>query len=392
MNKILTIFFKIYSAFIKKTSDYIIFESANDYFDNAYSLYEYIKEHYPQYKRKYLIATKEMKQSGPLRGVTKKEMLNPKNKLALYKYSLKSKFIVFSYTNYWKIFKLPENIRIVNAGHGEFPIKSVEKYYDYLYGKQENKIDIAVVTNEVKEILRKRYPIVEGHNLVVLGTPRTDLMFHPKINRNEFLRSISIEKPEGKHIILSMTTFRNEHVPNLIYFKDEFPIVFDDNQVSELDSLLEKNNQILLIKLHHSQDGVIIPTNYKNIKFINNADLTRLNVEIPELYSIADALITDYSSGFIGYLSLDRKMGFLLADSEQYSNDRGYTINNFKDYLPGDKIYTREAFLDFLNNLASPNDPFKEERHRVKMIFAGDYKDQNCKSYTDYYLENKKNS
>ena len=135
---------------------------------------------------------------------------------------------------------------------------------------------------------------------------------------------------------------------------------------------------------------MIIPTKYKNIKFITNADLAKINNEITELYSIADYLISDYSSGFVGYLSLDRKMGFLLADKKQYSNIRGYTLENFDEYLPGEKVYSLDEFKKFICNLNSPEDPYKEERRKVKLIFAGDYKDQNCKSYTDYYLENKK--
>ena len=390
MSRIVSLLLRFYSLFVRKTSDYIIFESASDFFDNAYSLYKYIKEHYPNFKRKYLVTNVQMRKKAALRGVNEDEMLDPSKKLQLYKYSLKSKLIVFSYTNYWKKLPLPKSVKVVHTGHGEFPVKSCDDYIEYLCGKQENKIDVAYVTEEVRDIMRKRYPVLNNHNLVVLGTPRSDLMFHPNVKKNDLLNIIDVEDIENKKIILSMTTFRHEHVQNLNYFKDEFPVKMEESEVKDIDNLLGKNNLLLLIKLHPSQSGVIIPKKYQNIRFITNADLAKINTEITELYSIADYLISDYSSGFVGYLSLDRKMGFLLADKKQYSSIRGYTLENFDEYLPGEKVYSLEEFKKFISNLNSPEDTYKEERRRVKLIFAGDYKDQNCKSYTDYYLENKK--
>ena len=388
MDKIIQFLLKIYASFIKKDDKYIIFESAREFFDNPYALYLYIKEHYPQYKLKYVVTTKEMKKSASIRGINKKELLNVNNKLALYRYSLKAKLIVFSYTNYWNKLKLSPKNTIVYAAHSEFPVKYCGEFYDFILKDSVNKVDVSFRTKHTKEVMHKIYPVFDKHNSVILGMPRNDIMFHSKINKAEFLKWLGYE--ENKTIILSMTTFRHAHekIPN--YFEQEFPICLNEQEVEELDKKLGENNEIFIIKLHHSQDGVIISNKYKNIKFLTNQDLALLDYSSHDLYSISDSLISDYSTSYLGYLVLDRKVGFILTDKAQYTKERGYTLENWEDMLPGDKMYSKEDFYKFLKDVKSPDDKYKEARKKVMLDYVGDYKDQNCKSYTDHYLKNKK--
>ena len=387
MKKIFKFFLKIYSLFIKKSNDYIIFESAREFFDNPYALYLYIKKNFPQYKLKYIVTTKEMKKTAKIRGVDKKELLNVNNKLALYRYSLKAKLIVFSYTNYWKNLKLSPINKIVYAAHSEFPVKYCGNYYDFILKDSDNIVDVSFRTEHTKRVMHQIYPIFNKHNSVILGMPRSDVMFHSKIQKEEFLKSLGVENASDKTIILSMTTFRHEHVQNLDYFTQEFPICMSKNEVEEFDKKLGENNELFLIKLHHSQDGVIVTNEYKNIKFINNEDLALLDLSSHDLYSVADCLISDYSTSYLGFLSLDRKVGFILTDKEQYTKDRGYTLENWEDMLPGEKMYTKDDLYAFLKEIKNPEDKYKEARRKVKLDYTGDYKDQNCKSYTDYYLK-----
>ena len=184
-----------------------------------------------------------------------------------------------------------------------------------------------------------------------------------------------------------MTTFKNEHTQNIDYFKEEYPIALTEEDLNELNEVLEKNNQILLIKLHNVQDGVIMPKNLKNIRFLRNKDILEQGLTLYEVYSICDSLMTDYSTAFLAYLQLDRKVGFILADKERYAKLRSWTIDNFEDMMPGDKIYTKEELIKFFNNLPSKDDPFKANRKDVREKFCGDYKDQNCKSYADVFFK-----
>ena len=387
MNKIEKLLLKMYAKTVKKSHEYIIFESANEFHDNAFALYKYVKANYPQYKLKYVVTNKAMIKSGDKHGVSKKEMLKASRKLKLYKYSLKAKYIFFTNINYWKKLKVQDDTKIVFTTHGEFPVKGVWKYYDYLFGPQENKLTLVTRTEYTKKLLLEKYPVLKNHELVIAGMPRNDIMFQPTIDKEQFLKNIGVDNGKNKHVIISMTTFKNEHTQNVDYFKEEYPIALTEEDLNELNEVLEKNNQILLIKLHNVQDGVIMPKNLKNIRFLRNKDILEQGLTLYEVYSICDSLMTDYSTAFLAYLQLDRKVGFILADKERYAKLRSWTIDNFEDMMPGDKIYTKEELIKFFNNLPSKDDPFKANRKDVREKFCGDYKDQNCKSYADVFFK-----
>lgn len=388
MNFIEKLLLKTYSLFVKKEQNYILFESAYNFYDNSFSLYKYIKENFPQYKLKYLVTTKEMKKSAPNNGVSKKEILNANNKLSLYKYSLKSKVIFFSHINYWRKLKVQNSTRIVYLNHGEFPIKDCGEYYNFLFSlPQENKLDIVMGTKNIDEILSKKYPVLNNHNHVVVGAPRNDEMFHPSCSKEKFLKLLGIKDNESKQLIVSMTTFRNRNKQGVDYFKEEFPIVLSKKELQELNSRLFKNGQILIIKLHHSQSGVIVPDNLTNIIFLTNKQLDDMGVTISGLYGICDSLITDYSSAYLSYLNLNRPVGFILADKKAYDRSQGLTIDNVEEIMPGEKIYSLAELYAYFDALKSKEDKYLSKRKEIQLLFSGNYLDQNCKSVTDYYLK-----
>lgn len=386
MNSFAKFLLKIYASFVIKNQKYLIFESGDSFKDNAFALYQYIKEHYPQYKRKYLVPKKEMKKLAAIAGVSKKEMLNPKNKLALYRYSLKSKAIFFSYINYWKKLKLTNKTDLVYTAHSEFPVKDCTKFYDYVLGPQENKIFISSRTEFAKELFIRKYPIMLNHNFEILGAPRNDLYFKYNVDKNEVLRKLGFENPDGMKIIISMTTFRHEPARGLNYFKEEFPIQLNEEDLDKINSILKENNEVLLIKLHHVQNGVVTPANKDFIKFINDEDIVRLGLSLQSLYTISDVMITDYSTAYLGFLIFDRKIIFVVADRDKYDFERGFTMENIEDYMPGEKVLTKEELLKAFENL-NKDDGYKDARNDIRLKLVGDYKDQNCKSYTDRFLK-----
>ena len=388
MNKLAKGLLHFYSLFVKKSNDYLLFESANDFYDNSYVLYKYIKEHYPQYKLKYLITSKEMKAKGPSQGVSKKEMIHVKNKLKLYKYSLKAKCVFFSYLNYWKKLKLQESTKVVYLNHGEFPIKDCTDYYNYLFSNpQENKIDVVMGTEHINKTLTERYPVLKEQPHVIVGAPRNDEMFSSKIDKESFLANLGVSNGKEKQIILSMTTFRNKEVQSIEYFKEEFPLKLDEKDLEKLDKKLGNNKQVLIIKLHHAQSGVKVPEGLQNICFLNNKKLSELKVTINLLYSISDSLITDYSSAYLSYLNLDRPVAFLLTDFQNYNQNQGFTVENIESIMPGDKMYSLEELCTYFDNLHNGVDKYKNQRKEICSLYSGNYQNQNCKSVTDHYLK-----
>ena len=75
--------------------------------------------------------------------------------------------------------------------------------------------------------------------------------------------------------------------------------------------------------------------------------------------------LTDYSSIYFDYLLLDRPIAFLIDDIAQYQQNRGFTVENALDLMPGEKIRTVSELNGFLDRLAKGEDRFQEDRQRV---------------------------
>lgn len=387
MNPIEKLVLKFYSLFIKKSHEYIIFESANDFYDNAYALFTYFKEHHKEYKYKYIITSKEMKKSASKFRVDKSELLSCYNKLKLYKYSLKAKCIFFSYTNYWKKLKLQNDTLIMFCDHGLFPVKDCSVYFDYLFEPQQNKLAMGYRTKHVQDILQNRYPILKTIDAYLVGMPRDDIMYTAHPNKEEFLKNIGVEDPKNKQIIVSITTFRAEHDEATDFFKDEYPLSLNESDLEELNENLKKNNQVLIFKVHHAQKNVKVPASLSNLKILNNNDLFKQNMDLHIFFTICDALLTDYSGGYFDYLNMDRPLGFILADKEKYMKNRGFTVDDLESIMPGNKIYSKEALLEFFLDIKNNVDKYKKERAKIRKNFLGDYGPNGCKSYSEKFLK-----
>lgn len=383
MKAIEKILFGSIRATTKKEDNYIIFESSDYFYDNSYELFKYVRENYKNYKIKYIVTNKAQREFGLKIGLKNSDMISYKNKVALYKYSLKAKVIFFSYDNYWKNMKLNEGTKLVNLGHGEFPIKDCSKYYDYILGPQVNTVESIFGGDKAKEILEAKYPHFKTHPIVINGFPRNDEIFKNSCKKADFLKDLGIN--EDLDIICSLCTFRNEHKQDAKFFQDEYPINLSDEDLVKLNNLLKENKQLLLIKIHHAQKGTSIPENLSNIKFIENEYLIEKGISNSVIYSLSKAMLTDYSSAFYAFLLLYRKIGFITVDKAKYEANRGFTVKEVDNYLPGEKIWNKEELFDFFKNL-DKEDRFTKERENIRKGFVGDHRYDNCKAICDYYL------
>ena len=84
------------------------------------------------------------------------------------------------------------------------------------------------------------------------------------------------------------------------------------------------------------------------------------------MYSLlgsADILLTDFSSIYIDYLLLNRPIGFVEDDFDEYSKSRGFIFDNPEEYMPGVKIRSLEDLKTFLyNTLILSQDLYLENR------------------------------
>lgn len=95
----------------------------------------------------------------------------------------------------------------------------------------------------------------------------------------------------------------------------------------------------MTIKLHPlSESSPDRLRKFNNISVIDQETFEKNGVGLYSLLGRADALITDYSSVYFDYLLLDRPIGFAVGDMKDYEGERGFTVDNPYEYMPGEKF------------------------------------------------------
>ena len=109
-------------------------------------------------------------------------------------------------------------------------------------------------------------------------------------------------------------------------------------------------------------------------------------VQLYELVENCDALLTDYSSIYYDYLFLNRPIGFMVGDLDEYK--RGFIIENPMDEMPGDIIHNTSELKHFIRALLNGNDGHEEERLRLRSEVFLYFDNQNSKRLFEFIKNN----
>lgn len=362
---------------IKVKKNYIVFESEGDFCDNCRTLYEYmIKNNYNE-THKLIWKVKDPKKYNKEKNVvfitSNKGIISS---IKFFYYISVSGYFFFTHPHWLvnikedrKVVKR-KNQKIINLWHG-IPIKNastanLSNTFDYILCSSEN----------TKEWFNKFCGADKAQD-IVLGYPRNDILFEKNDSLRKLLKGQSYSK-----VILCMPTYKQAKcwtdsqkiIPYYIqgiYTKDE---------LNSLNTYLQNLNIILIVKIHHLQDTKFLnEVNLSNIMYVKDKQLLNLDIQLYQFLGQADALLTDYSSVYLDYILLDRPIGFLLEDIEDYLKGRGFLFDNYMDFMPGEKIYTYEDLITFINHVGEGVDDYKEERKKVR-DYTNKYQDgNNCK-------------
>lgn len=170
-----------------------------------------------------------------------------------------------------------------------------------------------------------------GHILTITGYPRNDLLYHFD---DAFVRTQrqKLGIPEGKKVILYAPTFRdNQH--NGAGYVYEMALDFDRLQ-KELG-----DEYVILLRVHYFVARQFDFDQAKGFVY----DVSSLD-DITPLYTMADVLVTDYSSVFFDYANLRRPMVFYMYDRKEYADDiRGFYLD--LEELPGPIVETEDDLI-----------------------------------------------
>lgn len=251
--------------------------------------------------------------------------------------------------------------KIINLWHG-VPLKKIALlennaswlyrfYFKWIFSA--NYTAILTTSRELVAIMAESFG-VEQDRIKVWGQPRNDLLFKEN-SREQILKELySINFPV-KYLVLYAPTYREFGTTKL------FP--FADYDQAKLEAFLEKHGIMLLIRYHLEDQG----GNCQESKWIRTVNEDKA-LDIMEILSAFDGVITDYSSIFIDYLLLERPLLFLPYDLEEYKEKRGMNFA-YNEVTPGPKPVTMEEFMKELETLLHDDSYFKEERHRVNLFF-----------------------
>lgn len=339
----------------KPLQDVIIIESHNDFDSNGGAFYDYLIAN--RYNKKYKIVWF-------LRNSCPKNL--PEN-VEGYRYnrpSLKrvyyhcvAKYIV---CGHYMIPSLRANQKSYYTTHGAFGLKAFK-------GNVNIPDEISCVltpSGYLKDILAEEYCLKANDNRqVILGYPSHDVLYSSKKGD---LYKITTEK--YKKTILWMPTFRRSidgrqdgNIDNSL----GIPIIKTVEDYNDLNTRLNKENVLLIVKIHPMQDMSTVKLHsLSNIILIDGSSVKKLGIDNYRLMKDVDALISDYSSVAYDYLHLDRPIAYTMDDLETYNV--GLIVSNPETLMAGHIIYSFGDFVGFIDEIIECKDVYKEER---KILF-----------------------
>lgn len=351
--KIKIIIFKIIHLWEKLTpikKNLILFESIGDMSDNAYPVFEYLLNNTSKYKFVWVVK-------------------DPKK----YKNSKRVKYIAYNLRSIKSIYYFAK-AKCCFYTHEPCGIQNKKKQlriyltHGFSYKNTKNQfwdVNFNTAVIRMSDYHRQLGDACNPGEMKIslsLGYPRTDVLVTgasiPEKIRNGYDK-LFVWLPTFRTHKNDFTVYKNNAVK-------EFSLI-SPNNLKEINETLKSCNSLLIIKYHPSQK--LEKADFEeltNIKTLSNDDLLNSGVKLYDLLSVSDALITDFSSVFADYLLTDKPIAFELSDYRNYADGKGFIIDDPLEHMPGKFIYNLSDFNDFINDVVSGKDDYKEKRKKER--------------------------
>ena len=366
----------------------LVFYSSIDYSDNARALSDYLVEqgYLKDHEIIWLVSEPEKfkKYERPnLKFIQEKYKYAGLRTLETYKYVYTAEKVFFTHSMRWvkDEDRLSEQ-KFIDLWHG--------CGYKSAKGKSENiHFDFVMVPGEVFVDTKTEFFQCERSKVLPLGYPRYDVMLAKRENGKKYIQTFCEGQKEDVKIIFWMPTYRMSDnkalTEDTLSGELNIPIIENMVDMAELNTVCQKNNVVIILKRHHLQSTYSMKQEFSNIKYVDDSDLEKADVQLYEAISWVDALITDYSSVAIDYLLMDRPIAFTLDDYEKYKESRGFVFENPLEYMPGMHVYDKDNFYDFVKQIGYGKDQWKEERQNVIIKTHNRPEEGYCKRIVNYF-------
>lgn len=214
-------------------------------------------------------------------------------------------------------------------------------------------------------------------NYIELGLPRNDVLFDENFVEQNSKRVREKFNVEGKKILLYCPTWREWEIEKPPFTRKAF---------EKLNEFLGENGWVMMYRGHYIK-GLV---SKELIEGLDNIMVAGFDTEpfTQALVCAADVLITDYSSIYVDYLILNRPIVFMNFDKEEYNNKRGLAIDfNNKVETPGVETENIEEMIEYLKELDSGNDIYKQHRLDSQELFYEYFDGNSCKRMWDLIID-----
>ena len=346
-----------------KNSKTIVFGSDTGEFvsGSPKALFEHIKQNHPEYGIYfYTPFEKSLDTYAKLKYILKFAPVFFKAKFLVSSHP-PSDFYPFSWSNR-KV--------LVNTWHGT-PLKSMF-FADFCDTKsnlkrilrQNKKISVFIVSSKLEAATIAECFLINPRKFYYLGQPRNDILL--KNPTNKILSDIMGTIPEYDKVILYCPTYRRDAPTKF------FP--FDDFDLRHLNTFLEENKIVLLLRGHVYNKELETEHFSERIIDFGFVICNDVNLILPEV----DVLVTDYSSIYIDYLLLDRPCIFVPYDLEEYKRKRGLLYDDYEFWAPGHKVLTYKQFIDAIEEIMSGKDKYADRRKEISRQFNYYQTEKSC--------------
>ena len=236
--------------------------------------------------------------------------------------------------------------------------------YDWVFN-YINRYDMYISPSDgYTNIVKSAFNVTEDR-IFKCGQPRNDILFSKEFreqNRRKLFEELQISE---KKVVVYMPTFRDN--------KNEV-FSFGNESIENHLRILEKEYNFILIEKSH----------YETVKRSGNVEHSTSSVyympnqRAEYLLSVADILITDYSSCFFDFLITDRPIIHYLYDYNYYENeDRGLYAPK-ESVISGDAPEAVDELFEVLVKNLSDSSRNSELRQKRRRIFISYESERNC--------------
>lgn len=364
------VFFNIFKL-LPINGNLILLESEGDLTDNAYALYDYMNsiDLLNKYKVVWLVDNVKEARKRLFKN-TKCVFKFPKNICVLRAYYLATcRWFIYDHCNVFADLHKRDKQLITYLSHG-WGYKASKGSGSSRYLTHPDKL---IATGKLSAKGLAEYWNEPIDNVAILGYPRIDFFFKENLQVSDLILN-KLEYDRYKKIIFWMPTFRQSNSKEISeeYIDNQtgLPIFETYDSLKKFSEYLNKNNVLLVFKLHHLQaDLDVFHKKFDNILILRDEDLSSDGVQLYQVVKYADIIISDYSSISIDAMVLDIPLIYTLDDYKKYDESRGLFPHNAIDYMPGYHIYDDGELMGAVSEILEGKDKYSEERNNMRKLY-----------------------